>query len=187
MTRITVFSGDTYGRLTVLRRLENSPRGKPVFECRCECGNIRSVTSGSLRSGNTKSCGCLQRDISKEWAPKMSRAFWRKAPGESAKRGAFACTRQSARKRGLCFTLTLEQFVKLAEQPCRYCGGSASNLYRSAGGDWKWNGLDRVDSSDGYTISNVVPCCKWCNQAKSGRTVDEFNEWIGRLFHNLKP
>ena len=33
---------------------------------------------------------------------------------------------------------------------------------------------DRVDSSLGYTVSNCVPCCKYCNQAKNDRSVSEF-------------
>lgn len=31
-----------------------------MWECLCECGEKRNVTSGNLRSGNTKSCGCDQ-------------------------------------------------------------------------------------------------------------------------------
>ena len=33
-----------------------------IWECICECGNIVEVKSNSLTTGNTKSCGCLQKD-----------------------------------------------------------------------------------------------------------------------------
>lgn len=45
----------------------------------------------------------------------------------------------------------------------------------------QYNGLDRVDSNLGYVAGNVVPCCRWCNQAKSSRPVGEFLTWL-RLF-----
>ena len=33
-----------------------------IWKCRCKCGNICYVLSASLLSGNTKSCGCLQKE-----------------------------------------------------------------------------------------------------------------------------
>lgn len=34
-----------------------------MWECRCDCGNTTRVTSSSLASGNTKSCGCITREL----------------------------------------------------------------------------------------------------------------------------
>lgn len=48
--------GDIYGRLTVI---ENTPKESLV---RCECGNIKYVDNYNLKSGKTKSCGCLRVD-----------------------------------------------------------------------------------------------------------------------------
>lgn len=55
-------TGKVYGRLTVLYRAKRD-KGTPVmWHCRCECNNEIDVLGTSLRSGNTKSCGCLQKD-----------------------------------------------------------------------------------------------------------------------------
>jgi hypothetical protein len=54
-----VFPGQTYGRLTVLREAERDKWGRRQFRCRCSCGEVRVVQSGNLRTGNTRSCGCL--------------------------------------------------------------------------------------------------------------------------------
>lgn len=54
--------GNTYGRLLVLERVENNKRGDAQWKCKCECGTELVVTGVALRSGHTKSCGCLQRD-----------------------------------------------------------------------------------------------------------------------------
>lgn len=51
-----------FGRLTVLGLAEKDDRGRSLFECVCDCGKNVFVVKGNLVSGNTKSCGCLQRD-----------------------------------------------------------------------------------------------------------------------------
>ncbi len=44
--------------------------GKTYWFCQCECGEIVSVFIGNLRSGNTKSCGCLNREKTSERSKK---------------------------------------------------------------------------------------------------------------------
>lgn len=57
--------GQTYGKLTVISEKKpryasshKTPRLIRRWECLCECGKITVVDQGSLRSGNTRSCGC---------------------------------------------------------------------------------------------------------------------------------
>ncbi len=54
-------SGQVFTRLTVIKRVELE-RKKPYFLCVCECGTEKIVRSDKLRSGNTQSCGCLQKE-----------------------------------------------------------------------------------------------------------------------------
>lgn len=63
MSRIKDLSSMKFGRLSVISRADNSKSGKAMWKCRCDCGNKVIVDGYSLRSGNTKSCGCLQREI----------------------------------------------------------------------------------------------------------------------------
>lgn len=56
-------TGQTFGRLTVLERVENNNHKKACWECRCSCGNIIIVTGCSLKTGNTQSCGCLKKEL----------------------------------------------------------------------------------------------------------------------------
>jgi hypothetical protein len=53
-----------YGRLTVLAPVENTSSGKTQWLCRCDCGKTATVVSARLRSGITRSCGCLSRENS---------------------------------------------------------------------------------------------------------------------------
>ena len=49
--------GEKFGRLTVQEWAGN---GK--WKCLCECGNTVLVQTDNLKSGNTKSCGCYQKE-----------------------------------------------------------------------------------------------------------------------------
>jgi hypothetical protein len=55
--------GLTFGRLTVFDQLQTIKPGEKRWHCRCECGNVRIVSGGHLKSGHTQSCGCWRRDI----------------------------------------------------------------------------------------------------------------------------
>ena len=54
--------GNVYGYLTVIARAENDKSGRAKWLCQCKCGNQVKVLGKSLRNGNTKSCGCYQRE-----------------------------------------------------------------------------------------------------------------------------
>jgi hypothetical protein len=51
-----------FGRLTVIERSATRRRHVSEWTCRCDCGKTLNVPTDKLNSGNTKSCGCLQRD-----------------------------------------------------------------------------------------------------------------------------
>lgn len=52
--------GQRYGLLTVIEELAQKGTKRRFF-CRCDCGNTVTALMDSLRSGNTKSCGCLRK------------------------------------------------------------------------------------------------------------------------------
>lgn len=53
-------TGHKYGRLTAINYTGNTTNnGQRIWKCLCECGKFTEVRLGSLRSGNTSSCGCL--------------------------------------------------------------------------------------------------------------------------------
>jgi hypothetical protein len=59
-------TNNIFGRLTVLKRMENTKDGKARWLCQCQCGKQVIVQRNNLRSGSTSSCGCLAREKSKE-------------------------------------------------------------------------------------------------------------------------
>lgn len=54
-----------FGRWTVLERAPNK-NGAVYWKCKCDCGAIKEVKGSNLRLGNSKSCGCLSRELSSE-------------------------------------------------------------------------------------------------------------------------
>lgn len=53
----------TFGRLTVIKFSHLKTGGKAYWECQCDCGNQSVVGGYNLRSGHTKSCGCLSKEL----------------------------------------------------------------------------------------------------------------------------
>lgn len=51
-----------FGRLLVLWKSKTKSGRSMVWDCRCDCGEVVPVTGTSLRTGETKSCGCLNKD-----------------------------------------------------------------------------------------------------------------------------
>lgn len=51
-----------FGKLIALNPIPERRQGQIVWECRCDCGNTSLVYSCNLRTGKTKSCGCLRHD-----------------------------------------------------------------------------------------------------------------------------
>jgi len=58
--------GNVYGYLTVIERAPNNKEGRAMWKCKCKCGNEVIVMGKHLRSGNTKSCGCYQKERATE-------------------------------------------------------------------------------------------------------------------------
>lgn len=62
---VNEYIGNKYGRLTVVEYL-GMIDGKRKYLCRCDCGNERTLPIYDLKSGHTKSCGCLMREMTVE-------------------------------------------------------------------------------------------------------------------------
>ena len=62
MPKFIDLTGKKFGSLTVTGRA--SRKGRDAFwSCKCDCGREVEVTSSNLKTGNTKSCGCLKRAL----------------------------------------------------------------------------------------------------------------------------
>lgn len=153
-------TGKRFGMLVVLHRVDNIDRFV-AYMCECDCGNNHIVTSSHLTVGSTKSCGCNSGKLSH---------------GESSFNRLYATYNNNIR--GIPFDISKTIFRCMVECNCYYCDRSPysiiSRTYSDTNGTFTYNGLDRVDSKKGYTIDNVVTCCKECNLAKRDMNHDQF-------------
>lgn len=89
-----------------------------------------------------------------------------------------------AKKRGLEFELTFEQFLKITAQKCHYCGEPPAQKH-IVNRKWQtafiYNGIDRINNSMGYTNLNCVPCCKICNTMKGTLDYDTFKKQVKKI------
>ena len=62
MPKLIDLTGKKFGRLAIIKRTGTNSDGRPIWLAECDCGNITHTNSHELRSGDTKSCGCLQKE-----------------------------------------------------------------------------------------------------------------------------
>lgn len=171
--------GNKFGRLTVIRDSGKRDKSRGViWECLCDCGNICNVRGWSLKSGNTRSCGCFKKDESKERLTLKE---------EGAINRIIRSYKSNAKKRNITWELSNKDIKDIIHKPCFYCGDIDKNKMITKGctEGYMYNGIDRIDSNKGYTISNIVSCCKICNIAKHDMSSKEFYEWVQRINKNF--
>jgi hypothetical protein len=171
--------GKHFGRLTVLEfaRQDKDRGGVAVWRCQCDCGNETLAVSGELTRGNTRSCGCLTKELQRETHCH--------SPGSAAKRALYSAYRLRAKARGQTFVLTQDNFAALTQGPCFYCGAPPScetTWMKGCNGTYVYNTIDRVNSGQGYTLENCVSCCLACNVGKMDSSQAEFLAWIKRIY-----
>jgi len=92
----------------------------------------------------------------------------------------------SAKRRGYEFNLDEETFFSTIQQPCAFCGQQwTSHEVSKAGYEYKFTGLDRVESTKGYVKGNILPCCKVCNRMKSDMNTYDFVLHLHKVCEHL--
>ena len=77
MAKALDLSGARFGRLVAINRIPGmhnpgSSADRARWMCKCDCGNTTTVLTNYLTSGDTRSCGCLAKEIKAEQMKRMS-------------------------------------------------------------------------------------------------------------------
>lgn len=165
-----VFEGERFSRLVVLKFSHKDKRHRRHYLVRCDCGKEKTVQGTLLRSGNTRSCGCLSREQKKSKRIPLN---------HSEITAVILGYKRHAKSRGYIWDLPRGEVESLIKQNCFYCGSTPSNIQKTKNttAPLVYNGIDRKDNKKGYCVENVVPCCSICNRAKGNLDYDSWIRW----------
>lgn len=173
--KIEDLTGKIFGKRKVLKRIKAPEhlknKNQAYWEVECECGNLSYSTAGQLRNGARTSCRdcCMKK--------------FRKKEGESSFNGLYLRYKHGALIRKIDFNLSKDQFKSLVSSNCHYCNQEPQNIakLKNSFGQFVYNGVDRVNTKDGYHSANCVSCCEVCNRAKSDMSYLDFIKWLEQL------
>jgi hypothetical protein len=194
MANVIDLVGLKFGKLHVVSKNELKGNRRQVkWNCVCDCGNNHIVTGESLRSGKSKSCGCLLKESryvkNKNYDREKAMLLLIYSPLKKRHRQKFNNENY----------IDFELFKNLSLSNCFYCNSEPLNTqpdirYETRKGKkekliitdfiLKYNGIDRIDSSKGYEFNNVVSCCKNCNSAKMELSIEDFKNQIKKIYQH---
>lgn len=149
-------SGEQFTRLTAIAPTEKRDGTFVVWLCRCICVNLTEVRGRHLRTGRTKSCGCLRRQNNKSW----------QKHGESRTR-LYNIWKIMVQR---CFNSNRENYRYYGGKGVTVCSEWLNNY--PAFRNWALdNGyadnltIDRIDNDGNYVSDN----CQWITRAENSR------------------
>lgn len=174
--------GDRWGRVVWLGKSPGN-HGKPAHRFLCDCG---TEFVGRLHETVKKSVPQCRECYLKS-AKGKPRPGARQSPVERTINVAWYRFQQASNNKGGVF-LTKDEWLDLTQRACYYCDAPPSNLFRAVetwAEDFTYQGIDRVDSSDGYRLENCRPCCWICNRMKSNMDEEEFIDHLRRVLRKV--
>ena len=165
------FVGKKFGKLTVVSFSHRNSHSQTYWNCKCACGKTKIVRGCHLLNNATRSCGCGQRGT--------GNTKW-KGCGEIGGWTWNNC-RIHAAKRGIKFSITVKDMWHQFVRQRRKCALTGELLQFSQLNQCDWKNitasLDRIESSKGYTKSNIQWVHKRVNRMKMGLNQNEFIRW----------
>jgi len=187
-------AGKIFGSFLVLSEGERRLyKGQPIrrhWTCLCnKCGNTKDIFQGSLLYGKSVSCGCWRSEYTRDKNKRNRDSKLER--GYSGLNKIYKTYIKHAKNRNLEFNLSLDAFKIITSENCYYCDekpkqisrintnhSSAKNIEHTT---YVYNGIDRVNNTDGYIDGNCVPCCGMCNRAKRNYPINDFINWINKV------
>ena len=165
-------TGKRFGKLVVLRMVGkrgNARYSEFIWECQCDCGNIVIRRGQNIKSGTTKSCGCLNGQAARERLT---------THGESQNTKEY---RSWTNIKSRCNNINNPGYYNYGGRGIKICSrwnDSFSDFLMDVGrAPSNRHSLDRINVNAGYEPGNV----KWATtvEQSNNRTTNVFLEYMG--------
>lgn len=186
MINLEDITGMIFGRLKAIQRIAFDKNHHSLWQCECSCEehNLIVVDIYSLKSGHTKSCGCLKKETSCQNGKKSRDKIRQQSTihGETKTRLYHIWSNMKQR----CNNISHKDYPNYGGRGITYCPEWENYLnFRIWAFDNGYNNsltLDRIDCNGNYSPDN----CKWAtliDQARNKRKTLYMT--IGGVTHTL--
>jgi hypothetical protein len=143
MTKMVDLAGQRFGRLVVLHRVLDKTPGRARWAVLCDCGTQKAVNGDGLRSGRSRSCGCLRREM-------VGDQF--RTHGETGSAESWAFYRAKTR----CNNPNVPEYRNYGGRGIKFCFDSLEQFILEVGRrPTPDHSLDRIDVDGDYAPGNV--------------------------------
>lgn len=162
-------TGQKFGKLTVIEQTGRNNLKKVLWKCKCDCGNFVNVVSGSLITGNTKSCGCV--------IPNFKHGGWNKSSYNTWRAMVRRCTNPKDK-----------DYKRYGAKGITVCPEwmDYANFAKDMGEPVGKETLDRINPAGNYEPNN----CRWASPIVQARNIklpkSNKTGYTGVLFHQNK-